>query len=531
MTCPDIDGYLSGNLTIPASVTYSGNTYSVVSIGSEAFNYCRGLTSVTIPNSVTSIGSYAFSFCTGLTSVTIPNTVTSIGNYAFYGCTGLTSVTIPNSVTRIEMGTFGSCNIASVTIPNSVTYIHYSAFGYCRGVTSIVVYNGNTYYDSRDNCNAIIETSTNTLILGCQNTIIPNSVTSIGEHAFESRSGLTSVTIPNSVTSIGRSAFQNCTGLTSITIPNSVTSIDFSAFSGCTGLTNVTIPNSVTRIENGTFRSCNSLASVTIPNSVTSIGQSSFQDCSGMTSITIGSSVASIDNAAFYNCSSLEEVYSFASIAPLLGNNAFNGVPSTIPVHIPCGSQMSYYSRWSYFSNFIEAVAFDFCVSSTDTTMGNVVTLTQPTCSAPTAVFNAVPNSGYRFDHWSDGNTDNPRSLTVIQDTSITAYFLAASNSDTVYIHDTIFIHDTIYLHDTIVVGVDEVDAINAKIYVGNGQIVVEGAESNTVWLYDVNGRIIATQRGEAVLGGTPIRFVVPTSGSYMVKIGNHPVRKVVVIR
>ena len=182
-------------VNIPESVDYNSVTYSVTSIGSNAFYGCSGLTSITIPNSVTSIWDWAFYRCTGLTSITIPNSVTSIGGYAFDECSGL---------------------------------------------TSIVVASGNTTYDSRENCNAIIETSSNTLIAGCQNTIIPNSVTSIGEFAFFGCSGLTSITIPNSVTSIGNSAFYWCTGLTSIEIPNSVTSIGYRAFEGCYGLTSIT---------------------------------------------------------------------------------------------------------------------------------------------------------------------------------------------------------------------------------------------------------------------------------------------------
>ena len=169
---------------------------------------------VAIPNSVTNIGNDAFYGCSSLASVTIPNSVTSIGEGAFCYCISLTSVTIPNSVTSIGDDVFSvSSSLTSVTIPNSVTSIGSSAFAGCTGLTSIIVESGNAVYDSRNNCNAIIETANNDLIAGCQNTIIPNSVTSIGDWAFFRCSSLTSVTIPNSVTSIGDHTFEECTNL------------------------------------------------------------------------------------------------------------------------------------------------------------------------------------------------------------------------------------------------------------------------------------------------------------------------------
>ena len=104
------DNYVTGNVVIPATVTYLGTTYSVTSIGYWVFRDCSGLTSVTIPNSVTTIEEGAFYYCSGLTSVTIPNSVTSIGEHAFSNCSGLTSVTIPNSVTYIGYNAFSGCS-------------------------------------------------------------------------------------------------------------------------------------------------------------------------------------------------------------------------------------------------------------------------------------------------------------------------------------------------------------------------------------------------------------------------------------
>ena len=339
---------------------------SVTSIGHGAFSRCSGLTSVTIPNSVTSIGSHAFSYCSGLTSVIIPNSVTSIGENAFYGCSGLTSVTIPNSVTSIGGSAFSGCSgLTSVTIPNSVASIDHYAFGNCSGLTSIIVGNGNEKYDSRNNCNAIIETSSNTLIVGCKNTVIPNDVTTIGSSAFSGCSGLTSVTIPNSVTSIGSSAFNNCSGLTSVTIPNSVTSIDYSAFSGCSGLTSVTIPNSVTKIGFYAFSDCSGLTSVTIPNSVTSIGYGAFSGCSGLTSVTIPNSVTSIGWSAFSGSSGLSTIISEIRNPFEISESIFysydKNVYDTATLIVPKGSKTKYQKTvgWSNFTNIKEILDGD----------------------------------------------------------------------------------------------------------------------------------------------------------------------------
>ena len=235
-----------GNIVEPNDTTdlptIVSNTYSdgkgiikfatdVTSIVNACFMKCSGLTSVIIPNSVTIIESRAFLGCTGLTSITIGNSVTSIVERAFQGCSSLSYINIPNSVTSIGEDAFNNCiSLVSIIVPNSVTSIGARAFRNCSGLTSIIVESGNTVYDSRNNCNAIIETATNTLVAGCQSTIIHNSVTSIGGGAFSGCSSLTSVTIPNSVTSIGVGAFVSCSGLTSVTIPNSVTSIGEWAF-------------------------------------------------------------------------------------------------------------------------------------------------------------------------------------------------------------------------------------------------------------------------------------------------------------
>ena len=218
------------SIIIPNSVTSIGvyafagctNLNSVIlsnaltSIEDCTFRGCGGLTTITIPNSVTTIGESAFEECSSLTSLTIPTSVTSIGNSAFDFCTSFVSIEIPNSVTSIGDWAFAESGLTTITIPSSVTSIGIGAFSGCANLNEISVDSGNPVYDSRDNCNAIIETATNTLINGCSTTIIPNSVTSIGEGAFEGCTSLVSIEIPNSVTSIGMDAFWGCTSLVSI---------------------------------------------------------------------------------------------------------------------------------------------------------------------------------------------------------------------------------------------------------------------------------------------------------------------------
>ena len=325
---------------IPEFVAYNGKTYSVTSIGSDAFSDCSGLTSITIPNSVTSIGEYAFSGCSGLTSITIPNRVTSIGVGAFYGCSGLTSITIPNSVTSIGDWAFGDCSgLTSITIPNGVTSIGGGAFNGCSGLTLIT---------------------------------IPNSVTSIGKYAFYGCSGLILITIPNSVTSIGGSAFSDCSGLTSITIPNSVTSIGYGAFSYCIGLTSITVENGNTRYDSR--NNCNAIIeaatntliagcqNTTIPNSVTSIGEYAFYGCSGLTSITIPNGVTSIGDWAFGFCSGLQKITVLSTTPPAIIVETFVGVNRTIPVYVPAESVADYKgdTYWKEFNIQANATPIDY---------------------------------------------------------------------------------------------------------------------------------------------------------------------------
>ena len=339
----------------------NGNEAAVTRKGLPGYLFIGYSGPVVIPATVTYDG------------ITYP--VTSIEALAFYHCTELTSIDIPNSVTEIGQ----------------------EAFGRCPGLASIVVESGNPRFDSRNNCNAIIETANNVLIVGCKNTIIPNSVTEIGNLAFDACDSLTSIVIPNSVTSIGQYAFYDCSGLTSINIPNSVTSIGHGAFAWCSGLTSIVIPNSVTEIGVGVFDDCTELASIvvesgnprydsrnncnaiietannmlivgcmntTIPNSVTVIGYWAFYSCSGLTSIDIPNSVTAIGDSAFYDCGRLTDVYCYiADLSKVSsGNDQFykrNGSYSGRTLHVRQGTADAYRAdeNWyPYFGQIVEDI-------------------------------------------------------------------------------------------------------------------------------------------------------------------------------
>ena len=255
---------------------------SVTTIGGRAFSGCESLTNINIPNSVTTIGEGAFRGCNSLTSINISNSVTTIGEGAFRGCESLTNINIPNSVTTIGEGAFKDCNsLISINIPNSVTIIENCAFEDCESLTSITIpssvvtiignpfclWHGNLYNESKAfiyEDHVLFNRNKTTLIAyRAKETsyTIPNSVTTIGEHAFSDCDSLTSINIPNSVTTIGEGAFISCNSLTSINIPNSVTTIGNGAFAWCHFLTSINIPNSATTIEDGAFWCCINLPS------------------------------------------------------------------------------------------------------------------------------------------------------------------------------------------------------------------------------------------------------------------------------
>ena len=332
------------NIEIPAGVDTIGSAAfghcksltslilppKIRTIGMGTFGSCEKLTEMVIPDSVTYIGNGAFTYCYSLESVYIPDGVTYIGERAFEYCP-LTSIEFPNSLTTIADGAFGFCNsLTSIHIPASVLSIGKRAFGFSGAIEHISVDSDNPIYDSRGNCEALIETNSNTLLYGTVNTIIPNTVTSINELAFYRRKGLTSIEIPNSVVSIGYCAFTYCPDLAQINIPNSVTTIGREAFDYCTELScGIDIPNSVTLIGESAFRGCRKMPYVTIGSGVDSIGKEAFSYCYYLEHITVNGDNPKYDSRG--NCDALIET----STNTLLYGAGNTVVPNTVTTIAP----------------------------------------------------------------------------------------------------------------------------------------------------------------------------------------------------
>ena len=312
-------------VVIPNNVTNIGNfafavceSLNSVTIGSSVINigecafYYTALTSVTIPANVTNIGKRAFSYSFKLTSVTITNGVESIGDNAFEKCTALTSITIPNSVKSIGEKAFYECNaLTSISIGNGVESIGYSAFYNSPKLTSITVDKDNPNYYSEDNCLIIRENKT--LLLGCNNGVIPDGVRCIFIYAFYKCTSVTKISIPKSVEKIGDSAFLLCSSRESITVDKDNPYyysegnclIEKSSKTLILGCDNSVIPDGVKIIGDSAFESCTALTSVIIPDGVTIIDAYAFLHCSSLTSVIIPDSVKTIYRNVFTGANNL----------------------------------------------------------------------------------------------------------------------------------------------------------------------------------------------------------------------------------
>ena len=384
------NNHVSGGVVIPSSVEYNGTTYSVTSIGRDAFMNCPDLISISIPNTVTSIGGYAFQDCTGLTSITIPNSVTSIGICAFFGCSSLNLINVASGST------------------------HYSSI---EGV----LYD----YDQR--------------------TLIQCPATK------------PSISIPNSVIAISECALSYCSRLTSVTIPNNVTTIGYYAF----------------------------------------------ENCSSLTSVTIGNSVTTIYDYAFAGCSSLTSIKCWACSPPSIDYCSFEDTPDTLSLTVPCGCLDYMWSDWVGLfeaERISEGLSLELSVSANDEAYGRVE-VEDHSCELKTLT--AIANDGYVFNRWSDGNTENPRTVTITGDTAFVAIFNAEGS-----------------------VSLQEVNTREFALYPNPAKSFVnlefEALKENTLLqILDLNGRKIKTFDLKAGQEALRIDVGKLSKGVYTIMLGN----------
>lgn len=302
----------SGDIVLPSTITYSSETYTVTTIGADAFGYCSDLTSVVLPETLVEIYSDAFSYSTSLTSIRIPASVTSIASGIFAGCTSLTAIEV------------------DAANPN---YASSDGVLYNKNLDELVAFPAGK----------------------ASQFTIPSTVTAIGASAFKSCTNLTGVTIPEGVDAVGKGAFERCTALTSVVIPNSVTSLGSSAFQYCSSLESVTLSDNLTQITPFTFRACTVLTSISIPDNVTVVGEDAFIRCTSLATVRLGEKLKYLNSDCFYACG-LKDVYCAATTVPYATRAFDDDVCTAAVLHVPTGTRDSYASTygWMKFSTITE---------------------------------------------------------------------------------------------------------------------------------------------------------------------------------
>ena len=329
----------------------------------EAPWYGNSCTSVQLPEGLTSIGNYAFYSCAASSqALVLPSTVERIGKGAFND-SQFSSITLPEGLTTIETWALASMRVSSISIPSTVTTIGENAFIYTGFyITSYVVDERNTVYDSRNGCNAIIETATNKLLFGCSTTVIPSSVTTIVENAFYG-----------------------------------------------THIESIVIPEGVTTLESTCFRSCSYLHSVSIPASVTTLGDRCF---------------GSMGTHAAANVS--KDVYVHWDTPLALNSNInynpFSQVMAAFTLHVPCGATPLYQAAdvWKDFGEIVEDDRHVLTLAVNDPALGTA-TIIDRTCNDITIKAERIGHA--RFRYWSDGDTNAERMVSLVGDSTITAIF------------------------------------------------------------------------------------------------------------
>ena len=404
----------TGDIVIPANITYENVTYKVNALGVGCFAGCDGLTNVTLPVGITSLRGRCFYNCNSLKSIDLPDGITSLGDYCFSGCESLTSVSLPKGITSLGNYCFWRCSsMSGISLPEGITSLGIGCFRGCSSLTSI-------------DLSAI--TSLGTLVLAdcsnLKNVKLPSGITSLGEGFFEGCSSLENIDLPSGITSLGKGCFDGCSSLASIDLPKGITSLGEGCFYGCSSLTNISLPLGLTTLEGsstsentdmgcgpdgcdeitsyrnfyGCFSYCSSLKSINLPSGITSLGKGCFAECSSLTdidlscitslgdlcfmscvnlkSVSLPTCVASLGQGCFYRCTGLASVYMYAEHLPtMLGYNVFCGCDAdNCILYVPKGTMDMYRqsSAFGYFKNIVELDATDINNPATSTNLKEV---------------------------------------------------------------------------------------------------------------------------------------------------------------
>ena len=348
-------------------------------------------------------------YCSSLKNIQLPKSITLLDG-AFQS-SGLQEIEIPEGVTELNR-TFQSCNnLSKVILPSSLVKIGDYSFNKCDNLVSIT---------------------------------LPQGVQVIGVYAFQGCSNLNKINLPQALTTIESRAFSACTSLREVSIPSKVTKIDNYIFQGCTSLTSVTLSNNITSIGDRAFENCHSLANINMPTELTYIDHTAFQNCRSLSSITIPSKVTQLGGQIFNGCSSLSSITLLPATPPTINTQyyyTFQGVPNTAVIKVPCRNMEAYLtdSIWNATVTLAiqELPANIVTVASNSNRMGEAVVLIPNTCTNDEATIQAIPREGCVFAAWNDGNTDNPRVVTVTEDVTYTATFEAMKTYHLVVNYDS----------------------------------------------------------------------------------------------
>lgn len=508
-------------LTIPSLVSNGSADMRVVAIGDGAFGGSIRMVHVEIPSSVKRIGRHAFAQCYGLGCFSIPATVDSIAQEAFagvpvveysgtaqgapWGASCLNAYHEGQYYFADSMKTHLICcekDAADATIPPTVTSIADGAFACCYNITSVRIYSNVCYVGdfAFSDCTSLEEVYFNpTTNMGVgyagacvfsdcvhlRRLVLGNTVTTIPFRFCSGCISLKTVVVPDNITDVGSDAFINCTSLETAVLGSGLVSVGVSMFEGCTSLREVSMSDNLQVINVRAFFGCSSLGEVVLPEALDLIS-----------------------GAAFFRCSGIVRIVCMSNSVPTTYGWAFEGVDSAAEVIVPCGKENLYRQDtvWQRFSN-MKGQKYYMVVTTNNPLWGKAVVTQQPTCDDSSAIIEAIPEEGCRFVKWDDDNAENPRLLSSAGGGNLRRQAIFES-----------------------MVGVRMPGALpTVEVYYSQGNIVVEGAQGEQVWLFDVMGRLLlSTKAASASFSIASSRILA--SGVYLVKVGNRKAEKVVVM-